>query len=245
MQQEAVEMQVDGQTMRGRLYTPQGDAKPLAVLLLHGWTGRANYDAAAMLTQHGYHVLALHIRGHGDSDGDINKVTFRNGLDDVTAAYDFLAAHIPAGMGIAVVGNSYGGYMAALLSRERPVVALSLRVPAAYTDDGFDAPKKGQGSNDPAVMEWRHTPHDWQGNRGFEAMHAFAGPVQIIEAESDADVPHQTLENFKAAVADPARLEYHFMKGWPHSLGSDPERNRVFQELLLNWLDKVAAGMSA
>jgi len=238
---EAVEIRVDGQTIRGRLYKPDGEAKPLAVLLLHGWTGRANDDAAAVLVAHGYSVLTVHLRGHGDSDGDINTVTRQNGLDDAVAAYDFLAAHVPTGAGIAVVGNSYGCYMAALLSHERKVAALSLRVPAAYQDGGFDRPKMGQGNGSGVVMEWRRTPHDWHGNRGFEAVHAFTGPIQILEAENDDVIPHQTVENYKVAAANPAQIEYHLMAGWPHSMGMDPERNRQFQELLLSWLDGVVA----
>ena len=52
-------------------------------------------------------------------------------MRDLLAAYDFLAAlrNVDSDS-IAVVGSSYGGYLAALLTALRPVKWLGLRVPA-------------------------------------------------------------------------------------------------------------------
>ena len=43
---------------------------------------------------------------------------------------------------IAVVGSSYGGYLAAILTRMRPVKWLALHVPALYRDDEWMLPKR-------------------------------------------------------------------------------------------------------
>lgn len=236
---EAVAIPVDRQVIRGNLYKPGSEARPVAVLFLHGWAGHPNDNAAKVLVEHGFYALTIGVRGHAKSDGDINRVSRQDSLQDVAVAYDFLAAQAPKGMPIVVVGSSYGSYMALLLSTIRPVAALSLRVPAAYPDKRFTEPQMGQGNEDPEVMRWRRTPQSYEGNRGFEAMHAFDGPVQIIEAEDDEQIPHQTVENYKAAIADSAQLDFHFMAGWPHSMGDDPERNRQFQELLLDWLGTI------
>lgn len=231
-----VSINVEGQTIRGWFYTPESESKNLAVLFIHGWTGKPNDNAAEVLARQGYYALTISLRGHNSSDGDINQVSRRDGLADVVAAYDYLRAHVPASTKIVAAGNSYGGYMVALVSAERQVDGLSLRVPAAYPDEGFAASQMGKGHADPKVMKWRETQQTYQGNRGFEAMHAFSGPIQIVEAENDELVPHQTVQNYKNAVSDEHQLEYVVMKGWPHSLGDDVERNKQFQQTFINWL---------
>ena len=61
-----------------------------------------------------------------------DTVTRAQNLDDLKAAYDTLA-RLPSvdPASIAVVGLSYGGYLAALLTRERPVEWLALALSRA------------------------------------------------------------------------------------------------------------------
>lgn len=63
-------------------------------------------------------------------------------LDDMLAAYDALVrnCHVDPSA-IAVVGSSYGGYLAAILGAMRPVRWMALRAPALYYDDGWAIPK--------------------------------------------------------------------------------------------------------
>ena len=237
MQPESIELDVDNQKVRGKLFKPQGRAQRLAVLLLHGWTGQANTDAAAVLADAGYWTLALCMRGHGNSDGNLRDVTPRMSLDDVLKAYDFLIERLPSGTGIVPVGNSYGAYLAVLLAAERKVAAISLRVPSVYPDDGFDTPEMGRGG---LVRDWRLGSLPWQENRAFTALHNFGGPVQIIEAEHDEWIPHESVENYLAALPDGSVPDYHFMHGWTHALGGNVEWNQEFRRILLAWLDSVA-----
>jgi len=235
MDVKPVEIKVDDAVIRGNLYIPVAPAKKLAVLFLHGWTGKPNESAAKLLAENGFHALTISMRGHNNSDGDIKRVTRQNSLDDAVVAYDFLQSKLPPQTAIGVVGNSYGSYITAVLSVERPIACMSLRVPAAYLDDGFDQPQSGQGNENPAVMAWRQKSQSFEGNRGFRAVHNFKGGVQIIEAEHDDAIPHQTTQNYMDAVADPGRLDYHFMKGWSHSIGDNQKMSQEFQNILLAW----------
>jgi dipeptidyl aminopeptidase/acylaminoacyl peptidase len=62
-------------------------------------------------------------------------VTRQDGLDDVLAAYDYLASQpLIDKTAIGVIGTSYGGYLAMLLTAYRPVRWLAMRVPALYPD---------------------------------------------------------------------------------------------------------------
>lgn len=238
MNVQPVAITVQDQTIRGKLYTPAGDIKKLALLFLHGWTGKPHEPNSVVLAQNGYYSMVFSLRGHNDSDGDIKTISRQDSLADVLAAYDYFKSQLPAATGIVLVGNSYGSYMSALTTVERPVAALSLRVPAPYPDEDFDGPHRGH--HDETVMNWRHQPQGWEGNRGFEAVHNFKGPIQIIEAELDELVPHQSVQNYVAAVNNPHQLDYHFMTGWPHSMGNDPQRTADFQKILVTWLKQIA-----
>jgi pimeloyl-ACP methyl ester carboxylesterase len=66
-------------------------ANGAAILLLHGAGDSRRNTAvyAQMLTENGFGVLALDLRGHGESEGRSNRFGWR-GTDDVHAALDFL-----------------------------------------------------------------------------------------------------------------------------------------------------------
>lgn len=233
----------NGQQIHAKLFVPSTNAKKLTLLFLHGWTGRPNEAAAEVMAQQGYYSLTISMRGHGESDGDIQTVTSKDSLDDALAAYDFLVKRIPKGTQIAAVGNSYGSYIAVLLSEQRELAALSLRVPAAYPDNLENLPKWRRGHEDPVINEWRKKPTNVAENRGLTLLHKFPGAIQIIEAEKDEVVPSQTVKNYVNAIADAKLLEYKLMKGWAHSLGGNDVWNKEFQTVLLSWANKVERGL--
>ena len=84
------------------------------------------------------------------------SVSREDNLRDVLAAYDVLVGHPAVDPGaIAIVGSSYGGYLAAIASALRPVRWLALRVPALYKDADWDMPK-GQLNRD-ELAAYRHS----------------------------------------------------------------------------------------
>jgi esterase/lipase len=236
--QEPVEIEFSGLKLRGNFYKPHDEAKKLAILFLHGWTGTPNEAAAKLISENGFYAMTIALSGHGHSEGKLEDQTREKSLQEVLAAYDFFRQKLPENVKIGVAGNSYGGYFGAVLSGERELACIQMRVPANYWDDGADEPQLGRGHDDPNVMNWRRQAQDASATRSLRALHNFHGPVQIIEAEFDDAIPHQVVQNYMEAVKDKSKLDYHFMKDWPHSLADDPERNRQYQTILLNWLNK-------
>ncbi len=230
---------VGSQKIKVELFEPTGWSKNQAVLFLHGWTGRPNTNAAMVLAEHGYTALTVVFRGHPGSDGNMSTITRQTALDDAIASYDYLMTKLPQGTPICVTGSSYGGYAAAILSSERELNGLSLRVAANYPDEGFELPQEGRDNTDPIIAKWRTEKLDSDTTKSLRALHNFKGKVQIFEAELDDMVPHQTIQNYVDAVSDKTVLDYHFMKGWPHSLGDQSERNLEYQQILLNWLETL------
>jgi esterase/lipase len=177
--------------------------------------------------------MTFSLSGHNDSDGDIADQTRQKSLQEVLAAYDLL--QVQTKNKIAVAGNSYGGYLAALLAAERSLAAVSLRVPANYPDEHFDESQLNQRGT---IVDWRELPLEFNTTRSLKAIHDFAGAVQIIEAELDEMVPHQTVQNYVSAVSNKAKLDFHLMKGWPHSISGSQERAEQLQDILLHWLSQ-------
>ncbi len=80
-----------------------------AIILLHGAGGsrESMRSKAALLTEHGYGVLALDLRGHGESGGHVNRLGWQ-GTRDVGAAVAFLQSRDEVGV-IGGFGSSMGG----------------------------------------------------------------------------------------------------------------------------------------
>lgn len=236
MTHETVELDYNGVKLRGDLYVPATSEVRQAVLFLHGWTGKSNTHAAEFLAKHGYMAMTINLPGHNNSEGNIHTLTRVEAREASLLAFDFLASRLGPNGQMTVAGNSFGGYIAALLTTERPVSGVSLRVPANYPDEGMDRPQYGKGNDDPAVAQWRRQVHDPETTASLRAINNFVGKLQIIQAGDDDRIPVQVIESYRGAVRNKDLLEYHFMPDWPHSLGGDPERNKVFQALLLHWL---------
>jgi esterase/lipase len=237
MKTEPIEFTVNNLVLRGNIYHAD---KPnqLALLFVHGWTGMTNEAAAELMAANGFSCMTFSLSGHNNSEGKIEHQTRQRSMEEVLAAYDIFISKLPNNIKVGVVGNSYGGYLAALISAKRQVSCISMRVPSNYEDEKFDLPQMNQGHGNPKVAKWRHKKLNHNETEALRAIHGFDGPVQIIEAEKDELIVHQTVQNYIDAVADKSQLEYHLMKGWPHSLGEDTKHNKEFQELLLKWAQK-------
>lgn len=106
----------DGEKLGAWLVRGEPDA--LSVLLLHGHGGsrRSGLARAESLASHGYSVLMVSIRAHGDSTGDFDDGGY-SARHDVVAAVEFLERQRP-GKPVAILGSSMGSAAAAFASRE-------------------------------------------------------------------------------------------------------------------------------
>ncbi len=137
-----IDIPVDGQHIAGTLVGP--DTMVPGVMLVHGWDGSQDqYIARAHeIAALGCICLTFDLRGHVRHQGLRESVSREDNLRDVLAAYDVLVGHPAVDPGaIAIVGSSYGGYLAAIASALRPVRWLALRAPALYKDADWDMPK--------------------------------------------------------------------------------------------------------
>jgi pimeloyl-ACP methyl ester carboxylesterase len=237
---DLIDVPVDDQHIAGTLVTPATTLP--GVLFVHGWGGsQEQYLARAReIAALGCICLTINLRGHGRTEAQRKTITREDSLRDVMAAYDVLAHHSAVDdSAIAVVGSSYGGYLAAILSSLRPVRWLALRVPALYRDEDWALPKLQLKNHDLAT--YRRSPVSPEENRALGAGAAFEGDVLIVESEHDDIVPHAVIENYIAAFKKAHSLTYRVIEGADHAL-SEEAWQQAYTSHLINWATEMVVG---
>lgn len=235
-----VTLTVADETIDGTVLTP-AKLTP-GVLFIHGWGGCQEQDLvrAEEIAQLGCICFTFDLRGHARHDGKRDLVTREDGLADVLAAYDFLASQPQVDpTAIAVVGTSYGGYLAALLTARRAVSWLALRVPALYPDDHWDVPKALLPRDE--LMTYRSHFRTGYHDKALAACEMFGGDVLIVESEHDDYVPHAAISSFMAAFQRSNSVSYRILKGADHAMRDETCRN-AYGKLLLSWIEEMVRG---
>jgi hypothetical protein len=238
-----IDIAVDGQSIAGTLVVP-APAVP-GVLFVHGWGGsQEHYLARAReIAALGCVCLTFDLRGHARTEPQHEAVTREDSLRDILAAYDVLAGYsLVDRSAIAVVGSSYGGYLATILTTLRPVRWLALRVPALYKDEDWELPKQQLKKGE--LAKYRRRPLKAEENRALRACAAFEGDVLIVESERDTVVPHPVIENYRAAFEKVRSLTYRVIKGADHGLSERPWQ-QAYTSLLVTWMTEMVVGARA
>jgi pimeloyl-ACP methyl ester carboxylesterase len=240
---EALELAVDDQRLAATLVAP-APAMP-GLLFVHGWGGsQEQYLARARaIATLGCVCLTFDLRGHARSEPQHHDVTREDSLRDVVAAYDLLAGQRAVdGAAIAVVGSSYGGYLAAILTSLRPVRWLGLRAPALYRDEDWSVPKRELDRS--VLAAYRRLPVRAEENRALGACAAFAGDVLVVESEHDDVVPHPTIASYLAAFRQARSLTHRVIEGADHGLDEEVHQ-QAYTALLVRWASEMVLGARA
>src|SRR3954467_12332009 len=183
--EQSVDITVDEQRLAGTLITPR--VLVPGVLFVHGWGGSQQQylTRAREVAALGCVCLTFDLRGHADTKSQHTSVSRDDSLQDIVAAYDLLARQPGVDTSaIGVVGSSYGGYLAAILTSLRAVRWLALRVPALYKDADWELPKDKLKKHQ-ALDEYRRRPVLPEESRALRACTRFEGDVLIVESEND------------------------------------------------------------
>jgi uncharacterized protein len=214
--------------LAGTLFEPAGAAAAPGVLFVHRLRsdqGGYRERAEAASERLGAVCLTFDLGGHGGSTGNLRELTARSHLGDVLAAFDVLASQpgvVPRRIG--VCGASYGAYLTALLTAERPTRGLLLRAPALYADDDLDTP-----------IERRSAGLDDGPSLALERLGRYDGEVTIVESALDEVISRATIDAYLAACR---RASHHVIPDTGHVL-KDPAARSAFLELVVSW----AAGL--
>jgi len=228
---------VNNQKILGTLLLPETEQNTdsSAVLFIHGWTSseKGYIPRAQVISALGYVCLTFSMRGHGESEGDLEQLSREDHLQDCIAAYDFLASQPNINRNhIQVVGASYGGYLASLLSANRPIASLVLRAPALYPDDQFITPTLHLVRENIQIYQQKNL--SYQENKALSAVHSYYGNILLIECENDIDVPKPTTNSYAQAICDQKQLTRVLIPGSDHAL-TQSQWNQFFIDTLVSW----------
>src|SRR3954471_5667646 len=122
-----IQLDVGARRIAGTVILPE----PMldGILFIHGWAGNQEQylERARQIAALGCVCLTFDMHGHAATSAFQATVSREENFADVDVAYDFLAGmpNVNAGA-IGVIGSSYGGYLAALLTAIPPVQRLPL-----------------------------------------------------------------------------------------------------------------------
>lgn len=233
--EEVVAIPVGMRRVQGTIYAPENPVG--TALFVHGWNGSQaeDIDRARTIASFGYLCLTFDLYGHNATSKFQSATTREDNMLDVMAAYEVLEKlNKPDAPG--VIGVSYGGYLAALLTARKPVAWLALRAPALYRDSGWQMPK---ASFDRADLDaYRRLSIKAKENRALEACSRFAGDVLLVESEFDAIVPSTVAANYRTAFAQAASLTFRRIESADHAL-SKPAWQDEYSKLLISWFKEM------
>ncbi|MEZ2721844.1 alpha/beta hydrolase family protein [Paenalcaligenes hominis] len=212
------------------------------VLFIHGWGGDQRFDLkrAHHLAGLGCVCLTFDLTGHHASQAQRCEVTREQNLQDVCAAYDRLLSHPWVDPNaIALIGHSYGAYLAVLLSQLRPVRWLSLLAPALYQDEGWFKPK--DQLNKTLLSAYRKKLHPKSDNQALRACAVFSGDVLLLETEHDNFIPRQTILSYRNAFLEAKSITHRILYGADHGL-TQKTAQQAYSSLLFHWAHEMIMG---
>lgn len=189
---------------------------------------------ANVVEQTGVSALVLDFSGHGESPFSLDETAPAQHLMEAVKAYDWIKDKYPERT-VYVMGTSYGGFMAAYLTRFRTVEKLVLRTPAIYLPQDFYTVH--QHIDKLSVREYRKDTGALQKHPLFlqEALHM---PATLLMVHSkDKDIPAETSDMYRATFS----AATHVAEGFAHAFrdSSNPQDQvPAYYQAICNWLVK-------
>jgi len=204
------EVDLGGRRLHGSQWQPENAGA--AVLVLHGGgcsTSQGLAPLREVLYEHGVASTSFDFIGHGRSEGTL----IGSSLAERSAAVDaVIAARQLEPTGMAVIGFSMGGHIAALAAQRHGFAGLGLVIAAAYAA-GAASLRFG-----PDFANAIRQPLSWQDSNAFAAVAALRGHLQIVSAGADVVVPAEIQQRYFDAAQQAASRHHEVIEGSPHQL---------------------------
>src|SRR6202171_5610582 len=201
---------------------------------------------AAQINALGYRAAIVDPRGHGESGGKYGFNLHEH--HDIAGGAGALAASLPID-GIALIGLSYGGAIsisAAARHSSLPITSLLLISPVA--DYRMIAPRINPFTfhRHIAWTQAFHRPRlDWTAERSarlraLDDVKDVHVPINFVHVKHDWLIDHGHSEALLAAAHEPKEIHLLDIPGQYHADRIFSVAEAGFDELLANWLEKVA-----
>lgn len=239
-----VKVPVKNQFMDGTLYVPDENGEKLpGVVIFHGrGSQKGRYmDRAEELAKAGFITLVFSFRGCGESNGDFKEQTPAMGYEDALAGYDFLVSQTRVDKdNIGVWGGSFGGYMAAFITKDRPVHSLILAAPALYKNEWWDTVLESLPED--VSQEYRNG-EDFSDNNAIKTIEEYRGPILLIRHEQDDVCPKHQTKAFLSHAKKASLKDEKEIKGLGHRLVEESHREES-NKITVDWFKNTLTDKS-
>jgi dienelactone hydrolase len=216
---------------------PRKARKSPALLVLPGWDddGRRQFDALqAQLAPSGWLCRRADIPDAGWPAEQRARVSRDQVLHRVLEDYMNLAAmRGVARSRLALLGFSFGAYMATFLAAAKPARLLVLRSPAIYPDSDWSTPKEQLDAQ--ALRAYRSRPLGPDQNRSLWCCSQFKGDVLLVDSGEDEIIPPQLIASYAGAFRRVRSLTRYTLADADHAL-TQPAWQREYHHVLVEWL---------
>ncbi len=215
-----------------------------AVLIIHGGglsPRQADHflEFQHILATYGVASLAFNHCGIQPSDGHIEKSSLAVRLNESRTALNVLSKITKINTKeIMIMGNSMGGYEAAILARSKQSRGLILSVPAAYIASAHNVPFG------PKFTKEIKREKDWRTvvTLSFGAVSQYKGDLLIVAAEKDYVVDRSITDRYNTEAVNAKSKIYYIIKGAPHNyfvIPKDKWRQYFYKECI-SWLKRLS-----
>lgn len=237
---QPVSIPVKSEKLSGLLYVPQrsSNTKFPSVVIFHGrGSSKKRYmDRGEAFAEKGILTLVFDSRGCGESDGNFSKQTIAMGFADALAGYEFLKNHILCDKyRLGVLGGSFGGYQAALLSGKYPVISLVLSAPAIYQDEWWNIVPE---TLDPERKGLYKQQSGFEKTKAIDAIRKYPGKILVIEHGNDEVIPHRVTEAYYQNALNAKVKEKKVISNAPHALYDHKFINKSIN-IVVEWFIKT------
>jgi dienelactone hydrolase len=215
-----------------------GISKAKGLLVMPGWRddGERQYeDIKAQLQPSGWVCRRARIPDASWAPRDRATVTRASALQQLVDDYmDLTAVKGVSRRRIALLGFSFGAYMATFLVSSKPAELLVLRSPALYPDQDWMTPKE---ELDKAQLEaYRSKVRAPSENRSLRCCSEFVGDVLLIDSSEDEVIPPTVIASYERAFERARSLTRYTLVDADHEL-SQPAWRREYHNVALEWLE--------
>lgn len=232
---------VNGEKLIGDLYIPDNkDGKLPGVVIYHGSgsSKKRHEDRAVALAEAGFITFNFDFRGCGESDGDFADQTISKSYQDALGGYDVLiSSPLLDRSRVGIWGGSYGGYLATLVTKSRPVKSLLLAAPAIFSDDWREVPVTKIEEEEKEMFR-REAELNKKNTEALKLISDFKGSLLIEEHEKDEIIPHRIVKAYYDAAVNASPKSHVVIKNSPHAL-HDEKFRKESSKIAVGWFKKT------
>ncbi|HEX2953643.1 MAG TPA: alpha/beta fold hydrolase [Bacillota bacterium] len=242
--EKAVELVVNGLTLRGVFHQPEANAPIPIVILFHGFTGtkleshRILLKTARALEAMGVASIRFDFSGHGESDGEFENMTLTREIEEARAIFSYVKG-LPFvdDSRMALLGFSLGGAIASVIAGEVPsdIKSMVLWAPAGNVYEDIKKIVESSNSNidDPECYHlwgnlWKKTAlADLKHWEIYRCAAPYQGPVLLLHGSADPSIPLVDSERYLALYDNSAKMQV--IKGANHSFDDASWEKQVIE----------------